>query len=116
LIGENVWGEAGADFDKMRHKSGLQALVGTVDAIGPWIHHFYDTNEIDGSPVSTSLADDAHAARLDIHPYTFRADELPRGFKSFDQLVGYFLDVQAVDGLFTDFPDRVRKIVDRHIR
>ena len=116
LIGENAWGEAGTDFDKMRQKSGLQALVETVDAIGPWIHHFFDTSEIDGSPVSTSLAGDAHAAGLDIHPYTFRVDELPRGFDSFDQLVCYFLDVQAVNGLFTDFPDRVRKIVDRHIR
>jgi glycerophosphoryl diester phosphodiesterase len=116
LIGENAWGEAGSDFDKMRHRSGLQALVGTVDAIGPWVHQFFDINEIDGSLISTNLSDDAHAAGLDIHPYTFRADELPRGFDSFEQLVRYFLDVQAVDGLFTDFPDRVRKIVDRHIR
>ncbi len=116
LIGANSWGEADSDFDKMRHRAGLQALAGTVDAVGPWINHFYATSEIDGSPVSTCLADDAHGAGLDIHPYTFRADELPRGFGSFDQLVDYFLNVQAVDGLFTDFPDRVRKIVDRQTK
>jgi glycerophosphoryl diester phosphodiesterase len=116
LIGENSWDEADSDFDKMRLKSGLRALAGTVDAIGPWLHHFYNTDEIDGSPVSTNLADNAHAAGLDIHPYTFRADEVPRGFASFDQLICYFLDVQAVDGLFTDFPDRVRKIVDRQTK
>jgi glycerophosphoryl diester phosphodiesterase len=42
-----------------------------------------------------------------IHPYTFRADDLPPGFASFDDLVQFFVKDVRVDGLFTDFPDRV---------
>jgi glycerophosphoryl diester phosphodiesterase len=112
LIGENSWGEAEADYDAMRDPSGLAALSETVDAIGPWVNHFYRVDNVDGDLISSNLAQDAHAAGLDIHPYTFRVDELPPGFESFDELVHYFLAEQCIDGLFTDFPDRVRKIVD----
>ena len=49
----------------------------------------------------------AHAAGLAVHPYTFRADELPPGFSSFEELVRFFLVDIGIDGLFTDFPDRV---------
>ena len=47
-----------------------------------------------------------------VHPFTFRADELPRGFSSFTELLTAFLDVLEVDGVFTDFPD----LVVQHIR
>ncbi len=49
----------------------------------------------------------AHAAGLAVHPYTFRADELPPGFSSFEDLVRFFVVDVGIDGLFTDFPDRV---------
>jgi glycerophosphoryl diester phosphodiesterase len=45
-----------------------------------------------------------------IHPFTLRADELPRGFSTFTELLTTFLQVLNVDGVFTDFPD----IVVRH--
>jgi glycerophosphoryl diester phosphodiesterase len=47
-----------------------------------------------------------------VHPYTFRADELPLGFANFSKLLGAFVDTLQVDGLFTDFPD----LVVSHVR
>ena len=48
---------------------------------------------------------DAHAAGLEVHPYTFRADALPPGIASFDVLLKTFLVDLGIDGLFTDQPD-----------
>jgi len=49
-----------------------------------------------------------------VHPYTFRADELPAGFADFSALLSAFVDILQVDGLFTDFPDRVMRYLDGH--
>ena len=55
----------------------------------------------------------AKARGLAVHPYTFRADQLPEGFDDFDSLLALFLDELDVDGLFTDFPDLARDYIDR---
>ncbi len=49
---------------------------------------------------------------LEVHPYTFRRDELPEGFESFDALLKFFIGQVKVDGLFTDFADLVRHTID----
>ena len=53
-----------------------------------------------------------HAAGLALHPYTFRADDVPGDYDSFDEELEKFLVELGVDGLFTDFPDVARKFVD----
>jgi len=60
---------------------------------------------VDGQPVSTGLVSAAHRAGLKVHPYTFRADELPPGFESLEEMVSWFVEILRIDGLFTDFPD-----------
>ena len=105
LIGENSWGEAETDFDFIKTAVGIAELAETVDAIGPWIPYLYEL--ADSSPHPGDLMQRAHAAGLAVHPYTFRADELPPGFSSFEELVRFFVVDVGVDGLFTDFPDRV---------
>ncbi len=105
LIGENSWGEAGTDFDFIRTAAGIAELAETVDAIGPWIPYLYELR--DNTPRPGDLMQRAHAAGLAVHPYTFRADELPPGFSSFEDLVRFFVVDVGIDGLFTDFPDRV---------
>ena len=105
LIGENSWGEAETDFDFIRTAVGVAELAETVDAIGPWIPYLYEL--ADNSPRPGDLLQRAHAAGLAVHPYTFRADELPPGFSSFEELVRFFVVDVGIDGLFTDFPDRV---------
>ena len=110
LIGDNSWGESGTDYDALRTPDGLAALAETADAIGPWLQQLYELETIDGVPVPTTLCRMAHEQGLAVHPYTFRADDLPAGFADFGHLVRFFVDEVRVDGLFTDFPDRVREL------
>jgi len=107
LIGDNSWLEAETDYDWLRSAAGIKQLAQTVDAIGPAISDLYELAEIDAEPVSTGLVQLAHEAGLAVHPYTFRADDLPAGFASFAELVRYFAVDIGVDGMFTDFPDQI---------
>ena len=78
-----------------------------VGAIGPWINQLYSVDPVNGKPVSTGLTESAHRSGLLVHPFTFRADDLPPGFRCFEDMVRFFTGDLGIDGLFTDFPDRV---------
>ena len=54
----------------------------------------------------------AHEKGLDVHPYTFRADDLPEGFSDFESLLSFAIQDLKIDGLFTDFPDLARREID----
>lgn len=54
------------------------------------------------------LVNSARQLGLLVHAFTFRADDLPKGFARFDDLLSVFVEQLHVDGLFTDFPDLVR--------
>jgi len=112
LIGENSWGEADTDYDVLRTPDGLAELARTVDAIGPWVNQLYVPGATGQAPRSTGLTEQVRAAGLLVHPFTFRADDLAPGFDSFANMVRYFCADLAVDGLFTDFPDRVRQLLN----
>jgi len=107
LIGENRWAETETDYDYLKSRQGLAELTKTVDAIGPWVNQLYAVDPISGKPASTGLTESAHQSGLLVHPFTFRADDLPPGFRCFEDMVRYFTGDLDVDGLFTDFPDRV---------
>jgi glycerophosphoryl diester phosphodiesterase len=110
LIGENDWHEAATDYDAMQTADGLERLARTVNAIGPWVQQLYELAAGQARPVDTGLVGRAHAAGLAVHPYTFRVDDLPPGFDCFEDLVRYTVTELGVDGLFTDFPDRVSSL------
>jgi glycerophosphoryl diester phosphodiesterase len=78
-------------------KSGLEAIRQYADGIGP------DFRQLPG----TGLLAAAHRAGLQVHPYTLRADALPPGMGSLEELLDALCCEEPVDGLFTDFPDRV---------
>ena len=111
LIGDNAWRESDTDYTAMRTKEGIREVARNADAIGPHMSHLVELEEVDGVPVVGDLPDFAKEAGLLVHPYTFRADDVPPGFVNFDDLVTFFVRDVAVDGLFTDFPDRVRALV-----
>jgi len=114
LTADNSRGESDTDYGDLASVAGLRQLAHTVDAIAPWIHQLYQ-REAGEAPGSTDLAQNARDAGLYVHPYTFRADELPAGFAAFDDLVRFFAFELQVDALFTDFPDRVAKVLsERH--
>ena len=109
LIGDNSWLEATTDYDSLRRADGIRKIAESADAIGPHISHLYELEKIDSAPVSTGLTGMAHDNGLLVHPYTFRADDIPAGFASFEELIRYFADDIGIDGLFTDFPDLALK-------
>lgn len=113
LIGEDSWGESSTSYAPLRAQQGLDRLARTVDGIGPWILRAYRVARKDGAIRSTGLVERAHKAGLAVHPYTFRADELPEGFASFEALLAFFIDNLLIDGLFTDFPDQVVRFMRR---
>jgi glycerophosphoryl diester phosphodiesterase len=84
LIGDNSWGESDTDYDELRSAERLETLSRTVDAIGPWLRQLYTVDKGSGSPVSTGLVETAHEAGLLVHPYTFRSDDIPDGFRCFE--------------------------------
>jgi len=53
----------------------------------------------------------AHQAGLEVHPYTFRADQLPTNMASFDELLELFIVQMGVDGIFTDHPDLAHQYI-----
>lgn len=105
LIGENSWGESATDYDVLKTASGLREIAKIADGVGPWIYQLFTLAEIDGQPISSGFVRAAHAAGLLVHPYTFRADDLPPGFENMSEMVDWFVGTLRIDGLFTDFTD-----------
>jgi len=106
LIGLNSWQESDTDYDQLLTEEGMRQVAKNADGIGPGLWQLYSLAEIDGQPVSTGLVTLAHSLDLAVHPYTFRIDQMPPGFETFEAAVQWFVNTLAVDGLFTDFPDR----------
>ena len=113
LIGEDDWSTELTNFAGMRTQRGMKRLARTVDAVGPWLNRLYRYRAKDGQINSSGLVARAHNAGLAVHPYTFRADDLPRGFASFDELIRFSARELLVDGLFTDFPGAVSQLLRR---
>jgi glycerophosphoryl diester phosphodiesterase len=114
LIGENSWQEDGAiDYEAMRSDEGLDRVAEYADGIGPWVMQLYSGPDSEGQPRLTDLATRAKARGLLVHPFTFRADELPPGIDSFATLHRLFFVELGVDGIFSDFPDLSRSFSEQ---
>lgn len=111
LIADNLWRESDTDYDALQTPAGLAEVAKVADGIGPWLMQAYTLDPVDGVPAATELVGNAHANGLAVHPYTFRADDLPAGFKDFESLVRFFVVGVGADGLFTDFPDRALEVL-----
>lgn len=108
LIGENNWGEdTESDYDYLQTTQGLAEIATYAQGIGPWLKQIYRGKDENGHAILSELVPGAHAMGLEVHPYTFRRDELPADISSFDELLEIFIRQAGVDGLFTDFPDTV---------
>lgn len=101
LLGAGRKGDDGSDFAFFRSPDGLRELAGTVDGIGPAM-----ASVIGPDGKATNLVRDGHAAKLLVHPYIVRADELPKGIPSLDELHRLIFVDAGIDGVFTDFPDK----------
>lgn len=96
-------------------ESGLATIAGYADGLGPDKAMVIPRADDGTLGEATTLVDDAHAAGLLVHPYTFRAENtfLPTDYRSSDadDDFGRAIDEQlaylaaGIDGLFTDQPD-----------
>ena len=104
LLGGKGKGPGETDFTYLQTDAGLAELAQVVDGIGPPISS-YVTGKSPAERQVTDLAARARRAGLKSHPYTLRADELPKCVASVDELLSVLFNEAKVDGLFTDFPD-----------
>ena len=116
LLGENDWGESGSDYDYLKTPSGLAAIAEVASGIGPWIGQILTSIDAGPGTSPSSLVADAHAAGLTVHPYTFRADDLPAGFESLEQLLDWALREAGIDGFFHRLPGSMAHASSMHWR
>jgi glycerophosphoryl diester phosphodiesterase len=90
-------------------KNLLAFYASYADGIGPWYKHLI-SSKTTSSFSFTSLVEEAHKLSLVVHPYTFREDSLDE-FDSFEQMIDIIIHQAGADGGFTDFPDRMREIL-----
>ena len=104
LLGGKGKGPGETDFTYLQTDAGLAELAQLVDGIGPPISS-YVAGKTPAERQVTDLAARYRKAGLKSHPYTLRADELPKCVTSVDELLSVLFTEAKVDGLFTDFPD-----------
>ena len=88
----------------------FEAIATYADGIGPWKRFLI--GEVDGHATRpTNFVELAHAAGLQVHPWTFRNEQIHL-LKDYagDPAVEYraFIEL-GVDGVFSDFPDTARQ-------
>lgn len=102
-------------YAQMITPKGLKAIARYASGIGPEKGMIIPRDAAGNLTTPTSLVSDAHAARLKVHPYTFRAENafLPADLRSgsdptargdIDAELRTFL-ATGIDGLFIDQPD-----------
>lgn len=92
----------GDEHSRLRTEEGMKFIAGFADGIGPY------KRDIVANP---DLARWAKENGLTIHPYTFRADDVPGEYESFDEELSQFIHQFGVDGFFTDQPDKVAEFL-----
>ena len=109
LVGDGHDARSGTDYSRMKTPEGLADLAKVVDGIGPNLAAIVRWDDSETASV-TDLVTDAHRFGLAVHPWTVRADDLPKGCATLEQLIDT-LRQEKVDGLFSDHPDQVIKLM-----
>jgi glycerophosphoryl diester phosphodiesterase len=92
-----------AVFTPLITAAGLDDIATYADGIGPSKSLIEDEN---GRPINgNELVQLAHARGLVVHPYTFRADQVPAVYDDLQQELRRFYFRYGADGVFTDHPD-----------
>ncbi len=95
--------------------TGLNEIAEYADGIGPWKRLIVPAGADGQLQAPTSLVDDAHAAGLLVHPYTFRNEDvfLAPDYNGNPELEYEQFFSLGVDGLFTDFPGTAFDVANR---
>ena len=97
-----------SSYPWMFEDDGMNTLAELADGIGPEKGLVISRSSSRGNLEISPLVDRAHAAGLQVHPYTYRMDpgQVPSYAEDFEDLLRLHYFEADVDGLFTDFPDR----------
>ncbi len=112
-------------FDDMMKPAGLRDIAAYADAIGPNVRSIIPLAADGTLGQPTALVHDAHAAGLELHPYTFRPENFfqaknfwqgsdPKTFNASGSVaeIRQYLDA-GIDAFFTDDPALGRQALDR---
>lgn len=91
----------------------LEEFSKYADGIGPWYKQIIKGKNEDGTWQLSNLVSNAHQLNLKVHAYTFRADQLSE-FETFEELLNVAFYKANIDGVFTDFPDKVVDFVNKN--
>ncbi|EHY89510.1 glycerophosphodiester phosphodiesterase [Saccharomonospora azurea] len=113
-------------YDDLLTPAGLTDVARYADGLGPAKDRIIPRDADGNLGEPTSLVDDAHRAGLDVHPWTFRAENqfLPTDLRSSDDPAAWgrvFDEYEAflatgIDGVFADHPDIAVEAARSHRR
>lgn len=108
--------EGGEGNEWMVTADGMREIAKYADGVGPDKSMIVARDSTPGNIKISDLVKLAHANGMQVHPYTFRLDpgQVPAYAQSFDQMLEIFYFDADVDGVFTDFPDRVVEFLKAH--
>lgn len=105
--------ETTIDYRRMVSGEGLDDIAAYANGIGPDARYIVTGLSEEGQPIVSSLVAEAHARNLQVHPYTFRRENVPPAIPDLETLLKLFYFRIGVDGLFTDFPDQAAAVLQR---
>jgi glycerophosphoryl diester phosphodiesterase len=104
LLGASAKTPEGGATENWFTPAGLLELARFADGVGPALGAIVSGRTRADRKV-TDFVRDAQAAKLAVHPYTLRADDLPPFADSMEDALNVLFKEAGIDGLFTDFPD-----------
>jgi len=94
------------NYDWMFKPGAMKQIAQYADGIGPDYHMLIEADSTVNNIKLTPMTAEAHASKLVVHPFTVRADDLPKYVTNVNSLYQILYQQAHVDGLFTDFPDK----------
>lgn len=113
LLGATAKNPDGSESARWFTAEGLREVAKYADGVGPALTAIVSGKSKTDRQV-TDFVKHAHAAGLAVHPYTLRADDLPKVVDSMDDAFSLLFTEAKIDGLFTDFPDLAVQWGDKH--
>ena len=97
-----------SSYPWMFEADGMEKLSAYADGVGPEKGLVVARSSKKTNIDVTEFVSRAHAAGMEVHPYTYRLDpgQVPEYAESFEDLLEIHYYSADVDGVFTDFPDR----------
>jgi glycerophosphoryl diester phosphodiesterase len=101
------------NYSWMFKPDGMKKIAEYADGIGLSMSMIIKRESSKNKLKITDIVLNAHEMGMKVHPYTFRADQgrIPSYASDFEDLLRIFYYQVGVDGVFTDFPDRVARFL-----